>query len=452
MYARSKSRRDLSLSRGGPDVKGKNLVAIFVILLFALALSAAGCGGEEEAPEEAAPAEDVSFDLKVGNLVPFTGDLSSFGEPIDEAARIAAEVANEAADEAGIDASVEIVASEDTQTDATAAVEGATKLVQTDQVQVLMGALASTNTIPVAESVTVPNEVLQISPASTSPAITDLDDDAFVWRTPPSDAKQGEVMAQAIADEIGADATVNVGTRNDAYGTALAGVFETSWKEGGGTIGESVQWNPDAATFDTEAQQLTRGNPDAWVVIDFPETFAKVGPALVRTGRWDPTKTFATDGLRDSSLPKDVGEQATEGMRGTAPVPPEGAEAAEAFATVFEQRAKAGVERQTFDAHAFDAVILAFLAATAADSSDPADMKEQMQAVSGPPGDPFTFEQLADAITALANGEDIDYQGASGPIDWDENGDPTAATYELWQFENGDITSLTTFEVGGEET
>jgi branched-chain amino acid transport system substrate-binding protein len=435
-------------------VKGKNLVAVFVILLVALALSAAGCGGdEEEAPEGAAPeapAEEISFELRVGNLVPFTGDLSPFGEPIDEAARIAAEVANEAAEEAGIDASVEIVASEDTQTDATAAVEGATKLVQTDQVQVVMGALASTNTIPVAESVTVPNEVIQISPASTSPAITDLEDDAFVWRTPPSDAKQGEVMAQAIADEIGAEATVNVGARNDAYGTALAGVFGTSWQEGGGTIGQSVQWNPDAATFDTEAQQLTRGNPDAWVVIDFPETFAKLGPALVRTGAWDPTKTFATDGLRDSSLPGDVGEQATGGMRGTAPVPPEGSEAAQAFATIFEQRAREGVERQTFDAHAFDAVVLAFLAAAAANSSDPADVKEQLQAVSGPPGEAFTFEQLGEALTALANGEDIDYQGASGPIDWDDNGDPTAATYELWQFENGEIASLRTFEVGGE--
>ena len=433
-------------------MSNKTLLALLT-LVAAMTFAVVGCGGDDDegeaAPEEPQP-EEISFDLRVGNLVPFTGDLSPFGEPIDEAARIAAEVANEAAEEAAIDASIQVVASEDTQTDATAAVEGATKLVQTDEVAVVMGALASTNTIPVAESVTVPNEVLQISPASTSPAITDLADDGFVWRTPPSDAKQGEVMAQAIAEEIGGDATVNVGTRNDAYGTALAGVFETSWQEGGGTIGESVQWNPDAATFDTEAQQLAGGNPDAWVVIDFPETFAKMGPALVRAGGWDPTKTFATDGLRDSSLPNDVGERATEGMRGTAPVPPEGGEAAAAFETVFEERAKAGVERQTFDAHAFDAVILAFLAATAANSSDPADLKEQMQAVSGPPGDPFTFEQLADALTALANGEDIDYQGASGPIDWDENGDPTAATYELWQFENGEITSLRTFEVGGE--
>jgi ABC-type branched-subunit amino acid transport system substrate-binding protein len=78
-------------------------------------------------------------------------------------------------------------------------------------------------------------------------------------------------------------------------------------------------------------------------------------------------------------------------------------------------------------------------------------MKEEMQAVSGPPGDPFTFEQLADALTALADGEDIDYQGASGPIDWDDNGDPTAATYELWRFENQKIVSARTFDVGGDE-
>lgn len=95
-------------------------------------------------------------------------------------------------------------------------------------------------------------------------------------------------------------------------------------------------------------------------------------------------------------------------------------------------------------------MILAFLAATAANSSDPFEMTAEMQAVSGPPGDPYTFEQLADALTALANGDDIDYQGASGPIDWDENGDPTAATYELWQFEGGNIESLRTFEVSGE--
>ncbi|HSK14644.1 MAG TPA: ABC transporter substrate-binding protein [Gaiellaceae bacterium] len=437
-------------------MEARKFLATLVLLLGALAFVAVGCGGDddegepeepaatEEAPEEE-ETEDISFDLRVGTLVSFTGDLAPFGEPIDTAAKIAAEIANEAAESAGIDASVEVVASEDDQTDATAGVEGATKLVQTDEVAVIVGALGSAITIPVAESVTIPNEVIQISPASTSPAITELADDGYIWRTAPSDALQGVVLAQAIGNELGSDVTINVGTRNDAYGTALAGVFEEAWQEGGGTIGASVQWNAEAATLDSEAQQLAAGNPDGWVIIDFPETWAKIGPSLVRTGNWDPTTTFVTDGLRDATLPEQVGEEATEGMRGSAPVPPEGSDAAAAFQTAWDERS-GGVERQTFDAQAFDAVILAFLAAVAANSSEPADMKEHMADVSGG-GTQYTFEQLADAITAIMNGEDVDYVGTSGPIDWDDNGDPSAATYELWQFEGGEITAIETFDV-----
>ena len=118
---------------------------------------------------------------------------------------------------------------------------------------------------------------------------------------------------------LGGRATVNVGVRNDAYGTGLQADFSEAWTAAGGTIGQSVEWNPDAATFDTEAQTLVEGSPDAWLIVDFPETFAKVGPALVRTGSWDPTKTFVTDGLRDASLPGSAGDQATEGLLGTSP-------------------------------------------------------------------------------------------------------------------------------------
>jgi ABC-type branched-subunit amino acid transport system substrate-binding protein len=420
------------------------LLVALAIGLLAVALAAVRYGGGDDDDG----AGEVSLDLRVGNLVPFSGDLAPFGEPIDEAARIAAALANEATEEAGVDASVTVVASEDTQTASAAAVEAATKLVQADDVDVIMGALASTNTIPVAESVTVPNGVLQISPASTSPAISDLADDDLVWRTPPSDALQGQVLAEAVADELGADATINVGARNDAYGTALAQVFEAAWAETGGTIGRSVRWNPEAATFDSQARQLVQGTPDGWVLIDFPQTWQKMGPALVRTGGWDPERTFVTDGLRDAGLAESVGRQATIGMKGTAPSSA-GAPAAEAFDRVFRERAKAGVERQTFDAHAFDAVLVAFLAAVQANSSEPADIKAELQAVSGPPGEKVTFEQLADALEMVADGQEIDYEGASGPIDFDENGDPGGSIYELWRFnEQGEIETSRTFSFG----
>lgn len=428
-------------------------LAVFVTFVAALAFLAAGCGGDDDDDGDGATvaeegeASDVSFDLPIGVITSFTGDLSSFGEPIDTAARIAVDIINETIEEEGIEGiSVEVVASEDDQTDPTAGVEAATKLVQSDNATVIVGALASSVTTPIAESVTVPNGVVQISPASTSPALTDLADDGFFWRTPPSDALQGQVLAEAMAEEFGADATVNTGTRNDAYGTALVGVFEENWEANGGTIGASVSWNPEGSTFDTEAQQLAGGEPDAWLIIDFPETFAKVGPALVRAGGWDPTLTFTADGLRSTDLPADVGEEATEGMRGTAPTS-EGAPAGDAFATAYEERAE-GVSRQTFDAQAFDAVMVAFLAAVRGGSSDSETIRDNLQAVSGGDegGDQYTFEQLGEAIQALLDGEDIDYEGASGPINFDENGDPGAALYEVWQFEGNDITTLDSFE------
>ncbi len=386
-------------------------------------------------------ADVEAFDLRVGVITSFTGDLSAFGQPLDQAARIAADLINESIERVGIEGvSLTVAASEDDQTQATAGVEAATKLVQTDNVSVIVGSLASAVTTPIAESVAIPNRVVMISPASTSPAISDLDDDGFVWRTPPSDALQGRVLAQAMAGEFGAEATINTGTRNDAYGTALVGVFEQAWEEGGGTIGRSVRWNPEAPSFDSEAQQLAGGDPDGWLIIDFPETWARVGPALVRAGGWDPTLTFTADGLRSSTLPDEVGAPATDGMRGTAPTS-EGAPAGDAFDRVFRERAPSGVDRQTFDAHAFDAVIVGFLAAVRAGSSDPEAIRDNLQAVTGPPGRQVTFEDLDEAIRLLADGEDIDYEGASGPIDFDANGDPGSALYEIWRFDGGEIVT-----------
>jgi len=434
-------------------MSGKStLAALATGLALMLAVMAAACGGDDDAADEngngAAAPGDVSFDLRIGVVTSFTGDLSAFGQPIDQAARIAAGVVQEAVERNDLSGvSVEIVASEDDQTQATAGVEAATKLVQTDNVQVIVGALASAVTTPIAESVTIPNQIVQISPASTSPALTDLADDGYFFRTPPSDALQGRVLGEALAEEFGAEATINTGTRNDAYGTALTGVFEEAWRENGGTIGTSVRWNPEAATFDSEAQQLAGGDPDGWLIIDFPETFARVGPALVRAGGWDPARTFTADGLRSTGLTEEVGAQATNGLRGTAPTS-EGAPAGEAFGTLFEERAEGGVERQTFDAQTFDAVILAFLAALKAGSSEPADIRDNLQDVSGPGGEQYTFEDIDGAIQAIRAGDDIDYEGASGPVDFDDNGDPGAALYEVWQLEGGELTTLRSFQYG----
>ena len=91
-----------------------------------------------------------------------------------------------------------------------------------------------------------------------------------------------DLVEKASAEPEGK--TVNIGARNDAYGTGLADTFSEAWEAAGGTIGETVVYDPEQPNYDSEAEQIVSGNPDAIVIIDFPETFAKVGPALVRTG------------------------------------------------------------------------------------------------------------------------------------------------------------------------
>ena len=166
-------------------------------------------------------------------------------------------------------------------------------------------------------------------------------------------------------------------------------------------------------------------------------------PTTRSVPRWcgpgfDPTTTFVTDGLISGDLAEGAGEDAVEGLRGTAPGVPDDDESAQAFDDLWnDSDIEPDVERQTFDAQNFDAVILCYLAAVAAGSTEGADMAEFVQDISAPEGDQYTWDQLPDAIEALQNGDDIDYQGASGPIDMDENGDATSGVYDIYEFKNG---------------
>jgi len=286
--------------------------------------------------------------------------------------------------------------------------------------------------------VTIKEKVLQISPASTAASIANIDDDGYLARTAPPDTLQAKALADHMDKELGGaqGKTVNVGARNDFYGSGLADAFPKEWQARGGKIGQKVLYDPEQPSYNSEAEKIGSGNPDAFVIIDFPETYGKVGPALVRAG-FDPTIGFVTDGLISGDLAESAGADAVNGLRGTAPGVPDGDPSEEAFDKLYTAADPQDVERQTFDAQNFDAVMLCYLAAVAAGSTDGQEMADHIQDISAPPGDEFTFEQLPDAIEALQNGDDIDYQGASGPIDMDENGDATAGVYDIYEFKDG---------------
>lgn len=392
-----------------------------------------------------------SFQLRIGTILPFTGDLSSVGPSLDASARLAVDTINAALkkDNLGKKVSAKIVDSQDDQTATQPAIEAATKEVKVDKVNVIIGTLSSQSTIAMAQAVTIPNNVIVITPTGSAPQITSLQDKNTVWRILPSDLFQGKAMASAVAGAFGKSATINVGARNDAFGTALEQVFASTWKANGGKIGAQVNWDPNQATFDSEAQQLVSGNPAGWVIIDFPETFAKVGPALVRTGKWTPAKTFMNDVMSVPASLQQVGAQATTGLRGVAPTSQSASvKQTGAFAKLFVAKEK-GKPVTGYEATSFDAVMLSFLAALQGRSSSPNAIKANLRSVSGPSGTPVSYLNLAQAIKLILAGKRVAYQGVWGPIDYDKNGDVGSSLFKLWHYDGTNVVTEKIFKYGG---
>lgn len=380
-------------------------------------------------------AHAVPPELKMGVLVPLTGALKDFGGPNQKAAFLGRDQINAAAKAAKINFKITTFAA-DSGTDPKKAQTAAAKLIDGNKTTCNVGPMASSEVIAVAQNVSVDAGVPIISPSSTAPSVRadNTVDNSLVFRTPPSDALQGPVLAAEVRKVVGSGSVV-VAAQNDAYGTSLAKTFSDAFKKAGGTIaGNTIVFNPEAATFDSEAGQIVAANPAAFVIITFPATFEKLAPALQRTGKWDPKKTWGTDGIRSTDLPGKLGAALTEGIRGTVATDKGNPQAA-AFDKLWKSK-KTG-KRQTYDAQMFDAAVLCGLAAVRAGSTKGGSIAKQIRAISGPPGAKYTPSQLPAALKAVAAGKDIDYQGASGPIDLAADGDPSAGNYVVWSYTGG---------------
>lgn len=428
-------------------MKRPTLVLAAGMTAIVLALGLIACGDDDD-EGGGGGGGTAQLDLTIGNLVPLTGDLAPYGAAGEKAGELAGKQIDEAVKATGGDDTVQVIA-EDGASDDQGGVQAARKLIA-DGATCISGDYASTATVAVARSVTIPEEVMLISPASTADALSDLDDEGLFARTAPPDGLQGKALADRMEKVLGglSGKTINIGARNDLYGTGFADSLEEELEARGATVGQKVIYDPELPSYNSEAQQITSGNPDNYVIIDFPETFAKLGPALARTGNWEAKDTFITDGLSSTDLTELVGPEVTEGMQGTAPGAFSG-EAPNAFDKLYE--GAPGPPRNLFDSTTFDDVILCYLAAVAAGSTDGKEMSEAVVDVTGPPGTKYTFEELPEAVEALENGDDIDYEGASGPIDWDDNGDLSRYIYDVSEFKGGKLVKLDTVEVSANE-
>jgi ABC-type branched-subunit amino acid transport system substrate-binding protein len=381
-----------------------------------------------------------NFTLKVGTTLSVTGDGSVFGPAFQKNAEFAVQVANRALAAAGAGGIKVDLEQADDGSRADSAVSAARKLIG-DGANCIAGSIQSANTIAIANGATVPSGVAHIAPASTSATITDLDDNGLVFRIAPSDVLQGPVLAAAMQQEIGKGKLVSFAARNDAFGSGLVRATAAAWRKlGGRQTHDPILYDPGAANYDSEAQQIVSGNPDAFVILDFPQTYAKLGAALLRTGKFDAAKLFIGGG-QPAVIPSFVPTASMEGARGTRPAVPLGAKLTNAYDAQLVA-AVGSFQRQSLDVNEFDAVITCVLAAVAADSNNGKAIAQQLRKISGPPGEKFTYLELKDAIKALRAKKDIDYQGVAGPIDWDAKGDPASATYDFYKYVNSTLTPV----------
>jgi ABC-type branched-subunit amino acid transport system substrate-binding protein len=410
--------------------KFKGMFQLVFLLALVLMLVAGGC----------APKAVEATPLKIGQLNSFTGDLSDFGGAHRNASALAADHVNLAG---GVLGTVVTITARDTATNPVQGVDSARALVEIGKVVAIVGALASGVTLPVAESVSVPNNILQISAASTSPALTVLDDNDFIFRTTVSDAIQGVVMGR-LAKELGYN-TASALYINNAYGQGLAEQFKASFEAEGGTVQELVPTEGVQPTYASELTKATAGNPDVLACITYPESGEVYLREAIEGGYID-TFLFC-DGTKSPDMNEAVGVANLEGSHGTAPGAPV-TDARLIFDAEYEA-SFAAVPPLPFMAETYDAVVLIALAAEkAGTTTDSAAIRDALRDVANPPGEVVGpgVDSIKRALYLIQQGEDINYEGAGGSQDFDENGD-VISTIEIWKIEGGAVVSTGRYEL-----
>jgi branched-chain amino acid transport system substrate-binding protein len=378
------------------------------------------------------------LDLRIGGIVPRTGPLQQFGDPGQQAADQAVDEIRKAAAKAGARHKVTISYGDD-ESIPNLAVNAAKKL-QAAGADCFVGPWGGGAAERVMSLVAAPKKVLEISPAASGDAISKAQDRGYLNRVVPPDRMQAGALAELLDRELRGGARgkkVNVGALESTYSDELIKSFDDAWSGKGGRIGTKQTYRQDQPTFEEQSQALASGNPDAWVFFDFMDTYGRLANDLLadKQAKFSPKKTFGTDSLANPRV-ANLG-LASNGLRGVAISAPREGPAAEEFNRRYTARGDA--PRQTFDAQAFDATVLCYLSAVAAGSTSGEKMKDKLREVSAPPGRKFNWMQLDQAIKALEAGQDIDYDGASGPIDLNDVGDATAGVYDVYEFKDGKL-------------
>ena len=376
---------------------------------------------------------------KIGPLLDETGDLGAYGPPIQNGVDLAVGLINDAGGISGTDVTV---IHADSGTSPNIATEAAGKLIEIDKVNGIVGSLSSGVTMAVAEAKTIPAGTVLISPASTSPAISVLEDNDTVFRTTVSDAAQGAVLARlAIEKGYSHCSTLYV---NNPYGSGLSEIFNTTFESLGGHCEAQVPHEQEQPSYKSEIDKaITDHEPDVVVAMSYPKSAAVYLRELIEGG-YSGDFMFV-DGTKNQEMFDELGAAQFEGMHGTAPGATD-SDAKSTFSSLYE--AKYGeLPSNPFIGEGFDGAILLSLAMAkaAADGHGYTIDGNSLRFVANAPGEQVGPGDMKKALDLLADGKDIDYVGVAGDQEIDANGD-VSNTIEIWSIEGGEITSSGRFE------
>ncbi|MDM7256163.1 MAG: ABC transporter substrate-binding protein [Paracoccus sp. (in: a-proteobacteria)] len=349
----------------------------------------------------AASAEEIKLGISLG----FTGPLESMAPAMAQGAELAMK---EVSDSGKLldGATVSVVRADSTCADAAAATAAAERIVTSDKVRAIMGGMCSGETIATLQNVAIPNGIVMISPSATSPALSTIEDQGLFFRTSPSDARQGEVMADIILEK--GIKSVAVSYTNNDYGKGLADSFAEAYKAKGGNVTIVAAHDDGKADYSAEVAALAAAGGDALVLAGYID---QGGGGVLRgsidTGAFE--KFVFPDGMVGAALEEKFGAE-IEGSFGQNPSSEgEGREKFDAMAK------EAGFDgTSAFAGESYDAAALMLLAMQAAKSSDPAVWKEKVLEVANGPGEPILPGELAKGLELLAEGKPVDYIGATG--------------------------------------
>jgi branched-chain amino acid transport system substrate-binding protein len=361
-------------------------------LLLATAASALTAG--------AAAAEDI----KLGLLIGFTGPIESLTGPMAGGAELAVKEANDSG--LLLDGStVTLVQADSTCVDSAAATAAAERLVTADGVKGIIGGDCSGVTGAVLQNVARPNGIVMISPSATSPALTTAEDDGLFFRTAPSDAREGEIMADILVEK-GVKSIALTYTNND-YGKGLSDAIANAFIARGGTVTINASHEDGKADYSAEVAALAAAGGDLLVVAGYLD---QGGRGIIQSSL--DSGAFTTFGLPGGmvgeNLPKAIGP-ALDGSYGQV------AQSDAPGATTFVEMATAAgfTGDSPYTMESYDAAALFMLAMQAAGSTDPAVYKDKVLEVANAPGEKIYPGEIAKALELLKAGTDIDYEGAS---------------------------------------